>query len=138
LIADTKDALTIRHDNNIHIRVRSVPQEFDNGIALRIPNEHAARSAVNVTELLTGQRNGWRVNNWRHLLDVLEKKSIEEDLVVILQSAQLYVPVEIVLLSRVGLMPSRDLLLQRFNARRKQSVQPKLSSLCIAERCAFV
>jgi hypothetical protein len=91
-----------------------------------------------VTELLTGQRNGWRVNNRSHLLDVLEKKSIEEDLVVILQSAQIYVPFQIVLLSRVGLMRSRDLLLQGFNTRRKQSVQPKLSSLYIAERRAFV
>ena len=115
LITNAQNAFTIRHHNDIDIRIRPIPKELDDAIALRIPNEHAARSAVNVTELLTGQRNGWRVNNRRHLLDVLEKKSIEEDLVVILQSAQIYVPFQIVLFSRVGLMRSRDLLLQRFN-----------------------
>src|SRR5215469_15154934 len=53
LITNTEDAFAIRHHNDVHVRIRSIPQDFTDRIALRISNEHAAGSAVNVTELLT-------------------------------------------------------------------------------------
>src|SRR5262249_39644574 len=71
-------------------------------------------------------------------LDVLEKKAIEENLVVVLQRAQIDVPLQIVILSRIRLICAYDLLLQGFHVWRKQSVQTKLSSLIVSERCAFV
>jgi hypothetical protein len=138
LITDTKNAFTIRHNDDIDIRIRPIPQDLDNGIALGIPNEHAARSAVNVTELLARQRNRWRVDNRRHFLDVLEKKAIKEDLVVILQSTQIDVTLQIVVFSAVGLISAHDLFLQCFDVRRKQSVETKLLTLSFAERGAFV
>src|SRR5262249_60030863 len=106
--------------NDVHIRIWSIPQDFNDRIALRISNEHAARPAVNLTELLTRKRNRWRVNHRRHFIDVLENKSIEEDLVVVLQSAQINVALQIVLLSPVRVIRTQDLLLQRFDVWRKQ------------------
>jgi hypothetical protein len=119
LITDTKDPFAIRHYNDVDVGIRSVPQKLDDGIALRISYEHAARSAVDVSELLTGQSNCWCVNNRRHFLNMFEKKSIEEDLVIVLQSAQINVTLQIIVFSRVGLICSRNLLLQCFDVRRK-------------------
>ena len=91
--------------------------------------------AIDVTELLTRQCNSWRVNNWRHFLDVIRRRLIEEDLVVVLQRAQIDVSLQIVVFSLVSFIGTDDLLFQRLYERREQSVQTKLAALFFGERC---
>src|SRR5262245_26358695 len=137
-MTDAKDAFAVGHHNDVDIWIRAVSQKLDNGITQRIRNDHAARSAVDVTELLTRQCNRRRVNNRRHFLDVLEKKAIEENLVVVLQRPQIDVPLQIVILSSIRFIRAHDLLLERFHVRGKQAVKTKLRALFFSERCSFV
>jgi len=108
------------------------------GVASRVRNKQAARSAIAVTELLARQRDCWRVNNWRHFLDVIEKKRVEEYLVRVLQSSQVNVPLEVVVFSLVSLVSTYDLLVECLYVRRKKTEQTKKCALFLGESCAFI
>ena len=85
-----------------------------------------------MAELLTRQRNRWRVNNRRHFFNVVEKKPVKEDLVRVLQGAQVDMPLQVVVFSLVGLISADDLLIKRLDLRRKKPVQAKFRALLLA------
>ena len=129
LIADAQDALTVGHDDDIDVFIRTISQQRGDRVTERIGNKQSARPSINVAELLARQRNGGRVNNRRHFRNVVEKKPVKEDLVGVLQSPQVDVPFEVVVFSLVGLVSAHDLLLKRLDLRRKKTVQAKLDAL---------
>jgi hypothetical protein len=69
---------------------------------------------------------------------MIEQKTVEKDFVGILQSAQIDMPLQVVVLSFVGLVSANDLLFKALAVWREKSVQAKLPSLLLRERRAFV
>ena len=138
LVTDAQNALAVGHNNYINVLIRAISQQLGDRIAERIRDEQPARPSIDVAELLTRQRNGWRVNDRRHFFDVVEKKSVEEDLVRVLQSAQVDMPLQVVVFSLVSLIGADDLLVKGLDMRRKKPVQAKFCALLFRESCAFV
>ena len=104
----------------------------------RVGDEQAARPPVDVTELLTRQRNHRCVDHGSHFFNVVEEKPVEEDFVGILQSAQIDVSLQVVVFSLVGLIRTHHLLIKALDMWRQKSVQSKLAPFVLRERCAFV
>ena len=98
----------------------------------------STRPSIDVAELLTCQRNDWRVDHRCHFFDVVEQKAVEEDFVRVLQSTQVDMPLEVVVLSLVSLIGAGDLLVKGFNMRRKEPMQAKFCAFLFGESCAFV
>ena len=99
-------------------------------------DEQAAGPAVDVAELLARLRDHRRVDHGRHLLDVVEEEPVEEDLVGVLQGAQVDVPLEVVVLAPVGLVRADHLLVQALDLRRQEAVQAEPDPLVLRERRA--
>jgi hypothetical protein len=64
---------------------------------------------------------------------VIEQKPVEKDFVGILQSAQIDVPLKVIVLSFVGFVSADDLLLEALDLRWEKSVQAELASLLFRE-----
>ena len=69
---------------------------------------------------------------------MVEEEPVEEDLVGVLQRAQVDVPLQVVVFAPVGLVGSHRLLVQALDLRRQQAVQAELVPLVLRERSAFV
>ena len=138
LIADAQNALAVGYDDDVDVLIRAISQQRGDGVAERIGNKQSARPPIDVAELLTCQRNRWRVDNRRHFRNVVEKKPVKEDLVCVLQSPQVDMPLQVVVFPLVGLISAHDLLIKRLDLRRKKTVQAKLGALRVAERRTFV
>jgi hypothetical protein len=69
---------------------------------------------------------------------VSEEKFVEQDFVCILKTAQIDMPLQVVIFSLVSLISTDDLLLKALYLRRKKSVQAKSCSLSLRESCTFV
>ncbi len=138
LVADAQDALAVGDDDDVHLRVGTVAQQRRDRVAQRIGDEQAARSSVDVAELLTGLRDHRRVDDGRHLLDVVEEEPVEEDFVGVLQGAQVDVPLEVVVFPTVGLVGADHLLIQALDLRRQQPVQAEPAPLALRECRALV
>jgi hypothetical protein len=69
---------------------------------------------------------------------VVEEKPVEEDLVGILESAQIDMSLEVIVLSLVGLVRATYLLTEVFDMRWKKTVQAKRASLLLCERRSLI
>jgi hypothetical protein len=69
---------------------------------------------------------------------VVEKKFVKEDLVGVLQSTQINVPLQVIVFLLVGFVSADNLLLKALDVRREKSVQAKLASLPSRESRTFV
>jgi len=72
LVADAEDAAPVRGKDDVHFTVRAVSQQLGYGLAQRLGDEEATRSAVDVTELLARQRDDWCINNRHHFFQVFK------------------------------------------------------------------
>ena len=138
LVADPEDALAVRDDDDVDLGVGTVPEKRRDGIPERVRDEQPARPAIDVAELLARQSHDRRVDHRCHLLDVVEEQPVEEDLVRVLERAQVDVPLEVVGLSRVRFVSARHLLVERFDVRRQEALQSEVASLVLGERRALV
>ena len=82
-----------------------------------------------MAELLARLRDDRRVDDRQHLLDVGEEEAVEEDLVRVLQRAQLDVPSERRPFLEVGLVGADELLVDRLDLVRQEAVQPQARAL---------
>jgi hypothetical protein len=73
-----------------------------------------------------------------HFFDVAEEEPVEEDLVSILQSAQIDMPLKVIVLPLVGLIRPDALLIEALDVRRQKPMQAELASFVLGERRAFV
>ena len=69
---------------------------------------------------------------------MVEKKPVEEDLVRVLQGAQVDVAFQVVVFSSVGFIGPHDLLVKRLYLRRQEPVQRERCALRVAERYTLV
>ena len=77
--------------------------------------------------------DGWCVNDWQELFDVLNKEAIEEGLVAVLQRGEADVALERVLLSADLDQLHGDLLLEGQDRRREEPVEAEEAALLTAE-----
>src|SRR5277367_5992920 len=91
-----------------------------------------------MTELLTRERDNWRVNHGCHLFDVVEQKPVEEHFVGVLQGAQVDVSLKVVVFSFVGLVGADHLFLKAFYVWRQKSMQSERVSFFFRERRSLV
>src|SRR5208282_6474779 len=96
------------------------------------------RSAVNPAELLATESNHRRVNNGHHLFDVSVQQAVEQNLVRVLQRAEIDVTLEIIRFVAIRLIGAHRLLAQRFDLRRQQAMKTERGPLFVGERGAFV
>ena len=138
LVADAEDALAVRHDDDVHVRVRAVAEELGDRVAHVEGDEEAARAPVDVAELLARLGDDGRVDDRHHLLDVREEEAVEEDLVRVLQGAELDVPAERRRLLEIGLVGADELVVDRLDLVREEAVEPELRALLRREGRALV
>jgi hypothetical protein len=69
---------------------------------------------------------------------VIEKEFVEEDLVRVLQSAQIDVSLEVIVFSLVGFISAHRLFFECLYIRWKKAVKAKRGALLLGERCTLV
>jgi hypothetical protein len=69
---------------------------------------------------------------------VVEQKPVEEDFVSVLQRAQVDMPLQVVVLSLVGLVGADYLLFDALDMRRQKPVQAKFAAFLLRKCRAFV
>ena len=87
LVTETQNPFAVCNDNDIDLRIWPIPQERRDRVTQRIRNKQSAWSTIDVTKLLTRLPDHRRIDNRRHLFDVIEQKPVKQDFVGILQSA---------------------------------------------------
>ena len=83
-----------------------------------------------MAKLFNRQRNRWRVNERRHFFNMVEKESVKEDLVGVLQSSQVDMPLKIIVFFLKSLVRADHLLVKGFYLRRKKPLP------CSTHECA--
>ena len=84
-VAQTKDALAIRDDNDTHIAMPDALQDAVDLSMLRIRDIEAARLAIDVAVVFAGFTDLRRINDRAHLANVLLQEPIKEGFIPILQ-----------------------------------------------------
>ena len=103
-----------------------------------VRDEQPARLPVDPAELLAGLADDGRVDQRHHLGDVLIHQAVEEDLVAVLEVAQVDVLLQFrPLLAEVG-VAAFELLLDRPDVRRQEPVEPEAVALLLGEGAALV
>src|SRR5712692_1389052 len=125
LITDAKDALAIGDDNDAYFLVGAILQELLDVLAEWIRDDEAAGTPVDVAEFLARFRHDGRVNDRKHLLDMIEEQAIKEDFVGVLQLPKVNVPFEIVRLSKKGFVRPKGLFFDGLDRGREKAVQAK-------------
>ena len=91
-----------------------------------------------MTELFAGQRNRRRIYQRRHFFNVVKKEFVEKNLVCVLESPQINVPLQVIGFSPESFIGAERLLIKCLCLRRKQAIEAKLRALLGAERRALV
>jgi hypothetical protein len=118
--------------------VRPVAQHLVDVAPVAVRHEDAARTTVDVPELLAGEADGGRVDDRRHLVGVVGDHAVEQRLVAVLQRLQQDVLGERRLQPMEVLEHPGDLLLLRRHVRRQQAAQAQRVALLLGERGALV
>jgi hypothetical protein len=107
-------------------------------IAQRVRNDQAARTPVNVAEFLARFRDDRGVNDRQHLLDVVEKQAIKENLVGVLKLAKVNVTLEIVVLAEISFVGTSRLFFNGFDYGREKAIKAEGLAFLRGEGGAFV
>jgi hypothetical protein len=138
LVTQAQNPLPVGDDDDVDLSPRPVTQDLPNAVAVRIGDEKATRTAVDLAEALAGQPDGRGVKDRQHLLDVVRHQPVEQRLVGVLQRPQVNVPGEVGGLLLVGLVPAARLLIQRLHHGRQQAVQAQPGAFLLGEGGALV
>ncbi len=91
-----------------------------------------------MAELRAARRHHGGVHDGGHLLEMVHEKSIEQNLVVVLERPQVDVPLKVLRLALVGFVGPDDLLVERFHLGGQEGVEPQRRSLLVGERGPLV
>jgi hypothetical protein len=138
LIADAKNALAVGNHDDVDFWIWMIAQKRRNGVTQGIRDEKAARTAIDVAELLATERDDRRVDDRQHLLDMVEEEPVKEHFVGVLKLAKIDVAFEVVGLKAKRLISADALIFERFNYGGKQAVKAKDFTLLLRESGALV
>jgi len=113
-------------------------QEAPDVISKRIGNNQAAGTPVDVAEFLAGFSDHGGVNDWQHFFNVVEKQAIEKHLVGVLELAKINVALEIVVLTKIGLVSASRLFFDGFHDGREQAIEAEGLALLVGKSSPFV
>lgn len=137
-IAEPENALTVGHDDEPHILLRPVPENFAEPASHRYRQVHAARGAEDVGEFLAGFAHRRRIDERHICRRVRHQNRIEQGLVAGLQIGQDEILLKIVLQARDLGMPPRDLPIDRGDGRRQQAFEAVSTPLGFRESSPLV
>lgn len=138
MISNAEDALAIGNHDDADFFVGAILKQLPNVVAQRIRNNQAARAPVDVAEFLARLCNHGRVNDGQHLLDVIEKKAVEKNLVGVLELAEINVTLEIVVLAQISFLSASGLFFNGFDYRREKPIKAEGLALLRGGGGAFV
>jgi hypothetical protein len=138
LVTDPENPFTIGDHDHIDFGIRVIAEKGRNRTAERIGNEQAARTPIDVAELLAAERDDRGVYDRQHLVDMSEEEPIEENFIGVLKLAEIDVAFEVVRFERESLIGSDVLVVKGFDNRRKKSVEAETLTLIFGEGGAFV
>ena len=137
LVAEAQDALVVGDDDQADVIAGGSKDGVDPVDVIR-SDPDAARASDDVAELLASKTDGRRVDDRQELLEVLDEEPVEERLVAVLECCQSDVPLEVIGLAADVLELQPDLLVDRRQAWRQQTVQAKGVALADRECGALV
>ena len=91
-----------------------------------------------MAKLFNRQRNRWRVNQRRHFFNMVDDESVKEDLVSVLQSTQINMSLEIIVLFLEGLVSTDGLLIKGFYVWRQKPLQAKFCAFLLGKCRALI
>lgn len=96
LIADAENAFAIGDNDDVDFGIWMIAQQSGDEVAQRIGDKEAARTPIDVAEFLAAKSDHWRIDDRKHLVDMIEKQAIEENFVGVLKLAEIDVALEII------------------------------------------
>jgi hypothetical protein len=137
-VTKPEDSLSVRHDDSPDRSVRPIPQDFSNTSPILGTDEQTLRTSPQVPVPLACEADSGGVNDWQHLLEMIQDDAVEEDLVPIVKRGQVQVLVDVRFVAVKVFEDFLCLLLLREHARGQQSPQTELVSFGLRERRSLV
>jgi hypothetical protein len=138
LVAEAEDALAIGDDDDVHVLLRAVAEDFAEPVPVFPGQEQTAWPPVDRAEAEAGLPDRRCVDDGQHLLQVLGDEVVEEDLVGVLQLPQVDVPVEWLVVAEERRVGAVGLLLEGLHGGRQQPVETEFGAFWSAEGRALV
>ena len=138
LVADAEDGAGVGGDDHAHVVPRVVLDGAVRAVDVERRQREPARGLVEEVELLHRLADRRRVDDGQHLGQVPLEQRVEEDLVALLQRAQVLVLRDRRRLALEAGVDALELLLHRVDLRRQQAVEPERDALLGRERGALV
>ncbi len=137
-IAEAENPLAVGHDDEPHVLLRPVQQQFPDPAFGRNRQIKAAGVMEDVVEFLARLADGWRVDNRHEGRGVGHQHRVIEGLVARLQIRQRQIFLQVAVERGELRMDPGDLTLQRRGHRRQQAFKSKIASLDIGEGRSLV
>ena len=137
-VAQAKDPLPVRDDDDADIAVRPVGQDLPKAALVLEGEIQSPRAAENMPELHAPLAYRRGVDNGHHLLDVVHDHPVEEGLLAVLERDQVDELLDVARLAMDVFQHARHLLLQGGHAGRKQPAQAQSVTLLFREGGSLV
>ena len=138
LVAEPEDPLPVGHDHHRRVFRAATGEDTVDRVALVVTDKEPASASVEVGEFLTGLAHNRRIHDRHHFLDVVVQEAKEECFITVVQTRQIDELLEIRRFALETVVGPVELLLNRGDGGRQQTVQVKFSSLTSGECGAFV
>jgi hypothetical protein len=137
-VAEAEDAAPVRHDDDVDVLVRPVVDHGGHVPPVLLGEVHAPGAAEPVPELLAHLPHGGRVDQRRHLVQVVDQHAVVQRLVPVVQVLQHQVLPDVGLLAPQRLQEAALLDANVGDAGREQAPDPEAVPLAGLERRPLV
>jgi hypothetical protein len=139
LVADAENCFIVRDNHEFDVAERRrVAQNLLDAAGIVGRNENAARPPIHVRKEMRGRANGRRVNHRHQFFQVVTQHSVEQNLVAILQQAEIDIPADRVLVEADRVVGAVGLHLDIVVLRRQHAFDAELAALLRRETDTLV
>ena len=138
LVTEAQDPLAVGDHDHLDVLLGGVLQHVIDPVLVRIGDEEAAGTAVDVGELLTRLAHGRGVDDRQHLGQMVGQQAIEQGLVGVLDVAQIDVLVHVVAKRHELAIGAFGLLFDGLDVLGQQAFQIEAAALLAGEGAALV
>ena len=133
LVAEAEDPLVVGDDDQPDLVAGGMAEDLGHVVDVVGRDPDAARTAVEVAELLARAPDGRGVDDRQQLLEVVAEDAVEQCLVAVLERREADVPLEVVALAPDVLELEADLLVDVDDARRQEPTEAERVALLLGE-----
>ena len=133
LITDAENRRGVGGDDHAHIVPWEIAYDLGGAVDVQWRERQPARILVQMAELLHRLTDGRGIDNRHHLFEMAFQQGIEQGLGAFLQGAQVLVLGDRVGFAQEAAINPLDLLFQRIDLGRQQSIQPQRDPLILGE-----